>query len=91
MVTLPHHCEFLSDAWLAEAEQFLQRDLSVRKGKLGGRAFSVSERFTNAPPHLNLPNDVASWRFGMTAATWPSRATSMNAPTSSSKATTRPR
>ncbi len=61
MITLPHHCEFLSDAWLQEAHQFLQRDLAMRKEKLAGRAFSVSERFTNAPPHLNFPNDVASW------------------------------
>jgi len=69
MITLPHHCEFLSDAWMQEAQQFLQRDLAMRKEKLAGRTFSVSERFTNAPPHLNLPNDVASWGMRYDGAT----------------------
>ena len=61
MITLPHHVEFLSDAWLDEARSFLQRECATRKERLGGRAFSVSERFTDAPPHLKFPKDVASW------------------------------
>jgi hypothetical protein len=61
MITLPHRCEFLSDAWLEEAGKFLERECRNRKEQLGGRAFSISERFTDAPPHLKLPDNVASW------------------------------
>ncbi len=61
MITLPHHCEFLSDAWLEEARHFLQREAAMRKEKFAGRTFSVSERFTDAPPHLKFPDDVAAW------------------------------
>lgn len=61
MITLPHHCEFLSDVWLEQATKFLQRDLVQRKDKLSGRAFSISERFTNSPPHLKFADDVAAW------------------------------
>ena len=60
-VTLPHHVEFLSDRWLAEAERFLGEALPARKAQLDGRPFSVSERFIDAPPHLKLPGNVASW------------------------------
>lgn len=59
--TLPHQCEFLSDAWLAEAERFVRRETKVRNAQFAGRPFSLSERFTDAPPHLKLDRDVASW------------------------------
>ena len=61
MFTLPHHVEFLSDDWLAEAGRFLEQETRVRKERLGGRPFSISERFADAPPHLKLPGDVAGW------------------------------
>lgn len=61
MPTLPHHCEFLSDAWLAEAGKFLQREVAQRKERLGGQRFSVSERFTHTPPHLGFAGNVAAW------------------------------
>jgi ectoine hydroxylase-related dioxygenase (phytanoyl-CoA dioxygenase family) len=61
MLTLPQHFEFLSDAWLEEARDFLSREASVRKERLAGRVFSLSERFTDAPPHLKLAGDVAAW------------------------------
>ena len=61
MLTLPVRCEFLSNAWLEEAHQFLQRNAAQRKSQLGGRAFAVSERFTNAPPHLQFVDGVAAW------------------------------
>jgi len=61
MITLPDHCEFLSDAWLDEARRFLERQAAQRSDALGGRPFSVSERFTDAPPHLKAPGDVAAW------------------------------
>jgi ectoine hydroxylase-related dioxygenase (phytanoyl-CoA dioxygenase family) len=61
MYTLPHQLEFLSDAWIDEARSFLERQVAARKDQLGGRAFSMSERFADAPPHLNLPDNVAAW------------------------------
>jgi hypothetical protein len=63
MITLPHHVELLSDAWLGEARKYLERETAARKERLGGEPFSVSERFTHAPPHLKLPGDVAQWRL----------------------------
>src|SRR5262245_5084106 len=61
MITLPHHVELLSDAWLEHARRYLERETAARKERLGGEPFSVSERFTHAPPHLKLPGDVAKW------------------------------
>ena len=61
MVTLPHHVELLSDAWLEKARQWLERESEQRKERLAGRPFSLSERLTHAPPHLKLPGDVAQW------------------------------
>ncbi len=55
---LPHQCEFLSDAWLARAREFLQR--ALRPGA-DTPAFTLHERFRNAPPHLGFADDVASW------------------------------
>ena len=60
--TLPHQFEFLSDAWLDEARCFLDRELPARKARLAG-PFSLTERFTDAPPHLGLPGDVAAWNM----------------------------
>src|SRR5689334_8516418 len=62
MYTLPHQLEFLSDAWLDEARGYLERQIEQRRALLGDRPFSVSERFTHAPPHLRFPDGVAQWR-----------------------------
>ena len=56
MYTLSDRFEFLSDAWIEEARAWFE----TRKAALG-QPFSVSERFADAPPHLSLPDDVASW------------------------------
>src|SRR5262249_48323783 len=61
LITLPHHAEFLSDRWLEEAARFWRELPAARKARLSGESFSVSERFTAAPPHLKLPGDLASW------------------------------
>ncbi|HTX48945.1 MAG TPA: hypothetical protein VME40_06090, partial [Caulobacteraceae bacterium] len=61
MYTLPDRFEFLSDAWIDEARRFLERAVEQRKDDLGGAPFSLSERFTDAPPHLNLPDNVGAW------------------------------
>jgi hypothetical protein len=69
MITLPHHFEFLSDAWLNEARAFLARETERQKDRLV--PFAISGRFTDAPPHLKLPDDVAKWsaRFDGTGVT----------------------
>jgi hypothetical protein len=65
MHTLPHHVEFVSDRWIEEARRFLAgevpkvRERPVPAERLKGRTFSLSGRFTQAPPHLELPGDVA--------------------------------
>ena len=56
MYTLPGYFEFLSDAWIEEARAWFDK----QRERLGA-PFSVSERMTDAPPHLGLPGDVASW------------------------------
>jgi ectoine hydroxylase-related dioxygenase (phytanoyl-CoA dioxygenase family) len=61
MITLPHRCEFPSDPWLEETKKFLERECRNCKDRLAGRPFSLSERFTDAPPHLEFPDKVASW------------------------------
>ena len=60
-VVLPGQFEFLSDEWLAEAERFLRATVKTRAERLGGRAFSVSERFTDPPPHLKFDGGAAAW------------------------------
>ncbi|WP_293680220.1 hypothetical protein, partial [uncultured Phenylobacterium sp.] len=60
-IVLPGQVEFLSDEWLAEAERFARETVRIRAERLGGRPFSISERFTDAPPHLKFDGDVATW------------------------------
>jgi ectoine hydroxylase-related dioxygenase (phytanoyl-CoA dioxygenase family) len=67
--TLPDHVEFLSERWLAEARRFLAGESGGAPGRakpaerVAGRAFSLGARFTDAPPHLDLPGDVAAFRL----------------------------
>lgn len=69
MYTLPHQVEFLTDAWIDKARSFAERETSARRDSL--TPFAVSESFTDAPPHLQLPGDVAAWtlRYDGTAVT----------------------
>lgn len=60
MYTLPHQLELLSDGWLAEAERFLREELLDRPHQPVS-PFSLTERFTDAPPHLGFPDGVARW------------------------------
>lgn len=60
MYTLPHQVEFMTDGWLTEAERFLRRALVEHRSQ-PVEPFSLTERFTDAPPHLELPDDVAQW------------------------------
>jgi ectoine hydroxylase-related dioxygenase (phytanoyl-CoA dioxygenase family) len=61
MFTLPDRFEFLSDAWLEAARLFLAKATAQAKERLGGRPFSVSERFTDPPPHLEAPGGALAW------------------------------
>jgi len=61
MYTLPDRFEFLSDAWIDDARAFLEKAMEPRKEALAGQPFSLSERFTQAPPHLKLPRNVGAW------------------------------
>lgn len=61
MFTLPHHCEFLSDAWSNEARGFLERSIAAQRARYEGRPFSLSLRLTDAPPHLHFTDAVAQW------------------------------
>lgn len=60
MFTLPHQVELLSDEWVAKAERFLRRELVEQRQQPVG-AFSLTERFTDAPPHLGFAGGVAQW------------------------------
>ena len=71
MYTLPHQFELLSDPWLDEARSYLTREIAARRDDLAG-PFSLSERFTDAPPHLGFADDVAAWSLGSTATRSPS-------------------
>lgn len=59
MYTLPDRFEFLSDPWIDEARRLLEKGIEQRKADLA--PFSLSERFTDAPPHLQLPDNVGAW------------------------------
>jgi ectoine hydroxylase-related dioxygenase (phytanoyl-CoA dioxygenase family) len=61
LITLPHHVEFMTDGWLDEARAFFREAMPLRREMLAGKRFSVSERFTDAPPHLKFPKDAAAW------------------------------
>jgi hypothetical protein len=60
-LVLPGRFEFLSDAWLDEARSYLESALERRKEAVAGQPFSLSEGFSDGPPHLGLPGDVAAW------------------------------
>ena len=61
MYTLPDRFVFLCDAWIDEARAFLEKAMEQRKDALAGQPFSLSERFTQAPPHLKLPRNTGAW------------------------------
>ena len=67
MYTLPHHVEFLTERWLEAAREHLSGRKLKRRGlpppatKVKRKAFSVSGRFTDAPPHLELPGNAGAF------------------------------
>ena len=60
MYALPHQVDYLSDAWLGEAERYLQRELTAGRPAVV-RPFSLSQRATDSPPHLGFADGVTDW------------------------------
>jgi hypothetical protein len=58
---LDERVELASDAWLATAEATLRRLTRAFAPELKGVSFSISETFTDTPPHLKMPGNVAAW------------------------------
>jgi hypothetical protein len=69
MLTLPDRFEFQSDAWVDETRRFLEKAVEQRREALA--PFSLTERFVDAPPHLQLPDNIGAWnvRYDGTAVT----------------------
>jgi ectoine hydroxylase-related dioxygenase (phytanoyl-CoA dioxygenase family) len=61
--TLPGQFEFLSDAFVAEGQAFLDRETAALRARDAAKPFTVSERFTDAPPHLAFPDNLATWQI----------------------------
>ena len=61
MITLPDRFEFLSDAWLEEARRFLEKAVEQRKAALAAPFSLSASGSTDAPPHLELPDNVGAW------------------------------
>lgn len=63
---LDERWEFFSDEWVAGASAELAKLVRRHRADLEGVRFSLSEAFADAPPHLDLPDNVAGWtlRFG---------------------------
>ncbi len=55
--------EFLSDRWIDAAREFLTS--AAHRPALADLTFSMSEVFTDAPPAMGLPEDVAAWWFAL--------------------------
>jgi hypothetical protein len=60
MFTLPGQVQLLDDAWVEKARKLLERELAAAKPT----PFTLSEVFTDAPPHLGFDGDVAAWTLG---------------------------
>jgi hypothetical protein len=61
-VDVTERAEFLSDPWIDAARRYLE-DAVAAEPALRTGTYSVCEAFTDAPPSLGLPDDVAVWHF----------------------------
>jgi hypothetical protein len=61
-VPVTERVEFLSDAWIDVARQYLL-EAAAREPAFANATFSICESFTDAPPHLGLPDNRAVWHF----------------------------
>ncbi|MCP4006285.1 MAG: hypothetical protein GY725_19050 [bacterium] len=53
--------EFASDAWVDAARESLERAVAEAGSALDGIRFSLCESYTDAPPHLARPGNLAAW------------------------------
>lgn len=60
---LDERVEFLSRGWIATAEARLKASLGILRADLGGAELSLCEAFSDAPPHLGWPGNVAAWNL----------------------------
>lgn len=60
MVTLPHHCEFLSRDWAERARNFIAKRVEAEPARYAA-SFSLSLQLAAAPPHLGLVGNVGEW------------------------------
>jgi ectoine hydroxylase-related dioxygenase (phytanoyl-CoA dioxygenase family) len=58
---LDERVEFLSDGWIAQAHARLRSSIQIYRHELGGAELSLCEAFSDAPPHLARPGNVAAW------------------------------
>ena len=59
-VPISERFEFVSEQWLDAARTFLQDKLDELDGNPPAGRFAAIETYTNSPPHLNRPDDVAT-------------------------------
>ncbi len=59
-VPISERFEFVSEGWLESARSFLQGKLHKLDEKLTTGRFAAVETYTDAPPHLQCPDDVAT-------------------------------
>ncbi|MGA1371832.1 MAG: phytanoyl-CoA dioxygenase family protein [Pseudomonadales bacterium] len=60
MITLPHHCEFLTPEWAQRARTFIAKRVAAEPARYAA-SFTLSLRLQNAPPHLGLTDNVGAW------------------------------
>jgi hypothetical protein len=61
-VDVTGRAELVSDAWIDAARRYLE-DAVATEPALRSGSWSVCETFTDAPPALGLPGDVAVWHL----------------------------
>ena len=59
-IAISERFEFVSERWLDSARSFLQDKLSSIDGSLSLGRFAAVETYTDAPPHLGCPQNVAT-------------------------------
>ncbi len=57
--------EFLSGAWIDAVRAYLEPRVAERRDALRGKRAAVCEIFTDAPPHLGYPDNVAAFHIAV--------------------------
>ena len=60
-VPLSERVEFASREWVAEADRYLQANVAKAGSALDGLETSLTERWSNAPPHLGFKDNAAGF------------------------------